>query len=50
MYKIEWKHSARKELKKLNKNDIPTVEDLSLNPYPFGIRKLQGCEYFIVLE
>ena len=49
MYKIEWKHSARKELKKLNKDDIPriikAVEDLSLNPYPFGTRKLQGCEY-----
>ena len=49
MYKIEWKHSARKELKKLKKDDIPriikTVEDLSLNPYPPGTRKLQGCKY-----
>jgi mRNA interferase RelE/StbE len=49
LYKIEWKHSARKELKKLKKDDIPriikAVEDLSLNPYPPGTRKLQGCEY-----
>ncbi|WP_456324618.1 type II toxin-antitoxin system RelE family toxin [Desulfonauticus submarinus] len=48
MYKIEWKHSARKELKKIKKSDISkiiqAVENLSLNPYPPGTRKLHGCE------
>ena len=48
MYKIEWKHSVKKELKKLKKSDIPriieAVENLSVNPYYTGTRKLQGCE------
>jgi mRNA interferase RelE/StbE len=48
LYKIEWKHSAKKELKRLNREDIPriieAVENLSIDPYPIGSRKLQGCE------
>ena len=48
MYKIEWKLSAKRELKKLNKTDIPriikAVEKLSINPYPDGVRKLHGSE------
>ena len=48
MYKIEWKHSAKKELKRLNRKDIPriieAVENLSIDPYPIGNRKIQGCK------
>ena len=48
-YKIEWKQSARKELKKLQKKAIAkilrTIETLSDNPYPPGSRKLHGAEY-----
>lgn len=49
MYKIEWKQSAKKELKKLKKEVIPriikAVESLSINPHPTGSRKLQGSEH-----
>ena len=48
-YKIEWKHSARKELKRLEKKIIPriieAVEALSKNPYPPGFRKITGAEH-----
>jgi len=49
LYKIEWKQSAKKELKKLKKAVIPriikAVESLSINPHPTGSRKLQGSEH-----
>lgn len=39
-YKIEWKQSAKKELKKLDKQIIPkvlqAVESLADNPYSSG--------------
>jgi Cytotoxic translational repressor of toxin-antitoxin stability system len=39
-YKIEWKQSAQKELKKLGKGVIPrileAVEGLAENPHPRG--------------
>ena len=48
-YKIEWKQSAQKELKKLQKKTISrilqAVEILSDNPYPPGSRKLHSAEY-----
>jgi len=48
-YKIEWKQSARKELKKLQKKTISrilqTIETLPDNPHLPGSRKLQGAEY-----
>ena len=48
-YKIGWKQSARKELKKLQKKTIlkilQTIETLPDNPYPPGSRKLHGAEY-----
>lgn len=48
-YKIEWKTSALKELKNLDRSVIPriitAVESLSGNPRPAGVRKLQGSEY-----
>jgi len=48
-YKIEWKRSASKELKKLSGDTIlrilEVVDQLSQNPYPAGVRKLVGSEY-----
>ena len=48
MYKIEWKLSAKKELKKLTKEAISrivnAVKNLSSEPRPAGSRKLQGSE------
>ena len=56
-YKIEWKQSAKKELKKLDKQIIPrvlqAVESLADNPYSSGSKKLIGsnsnyiCQYKI---
>ena len=48
-YKIEWKQSAQKGLKKLKNKTISkilqTVETLSDNPHPYGNHKLRGSEY-----
>lgn len=48
-YKIEWKQSARKELRRLHKKTISkilqTIETLIDNPHPSGSRKLHGAEY-----
>lgn len=45
-YKIEWKQSAKKELKKLDRQIIPrilqAVESLADNPYSSGSKKLIG--------
>ena len=45
-YRIEWKRSAAKELKKLERGDISAivkaVEELTEDPYPPGSRKLKG--------
>lgn len=47
-YKIEWKHSAEKELKDIDKLYIPrileAVEALADNPSPLQHRKLLGVE------
>jgi mRNA interferase RelE/StbE len=47
-YKIEWKHSAEKELKDIDKLYIPrileAVEALADNPFPLQYRKLLGVE------
>ncbi len=49
IYQIEWKPSALKELTKIDRHDIPqiiqTVDSLSKNPFPSGVRKLQGVEH-----
>jgi len=54
LYKIEWKESARKELKKLQKKTIvrilKAVETLSNNPYPPRSRKLYGAMYIYRLR
>lgn len=48
-YKIQWKNSAKKELKKLDKQIIikilQAVEKLAANPHPSGSKKLMGSEY-----
>ena len=48
-YKIEWKHSAVKELRKLPKDAVvrilKAVEQLPANPYPPEVRKLIGSEH-----
>ena len=47
-YKIRWKNSAHKELKKLDRKIIPAiisaVEKLALEPLPDGVKKLKGNE------
>lgn len=47
-YKIEWKSSAQKELRNLDKTVIPrlieAVAALANNPYPVGCRKIVGSE------
>jgi len=49
LFNIEWKHSARKELKKLPKTMIAkvigSVEELAKNPFPNGSRKIIGAEH-----
>ncbi|MDJ0660000.1 MAG: type II toxin-antitoxin system RelE/ParE family toxin [Crocosphaera sp.] len=43
-YKIKWKTSAKKELKRLDKKAIirllEAIESLANNPYPAGVKKL----------
>ena len=45
-YKIEWKQSARRELRNLDRAVIPkilaAVEALADDPYPKGSKKLVG--------
>lgn len=47
-YEIEWKHSAGRELKYVDKQYIPkilkVVESLRANPFPLQHRKLRGAE------
>lgn len=47
-YEIEWKHSAEKELKGIDRQHIPqileVVESLTNNPFPLQHRKLHGVE------
>ena len=48
-YNVEWKRSAVKELKNLPRDVVlrilSAVEELSSEPYPFGIKKLVGTEH-----
>lgn len=47
-YRIEWKRSAAKELKKLPpeavRRILHAVAGLAVDPYPSGVRKLVGSE------
>jgi len=48
-YQIEWKNSARKELRKLPPQTIhkivEAIESLAENPHPTNCRKLVGSEH-----
>lgn len=48
-YRIEWKNSARKELRKLPPKTIQkiveAIESLAEKPHPPNCRKLVGSEY-----
>ncbi|MCA9917350.1 MAG: type II toxin-antitoxin system RelE/ParE family toxin [Anaerolineales bacterium] len=48
-YQVEWKNSARKELRKLPTDTITKIVDavdaLATNPHPTGCRKLVGSEH-----
>lgn len=47
-YKVEWKHSALRELEKLPREAVSrivkTAAELSSNPYPKGVKKLISSE------
>lgn len=47
-YQIDWKSSALRELKKLDRQIVPTIVSavgaLSANPFPSGVKKLHGGE------
>jgi len=49
LYSIEWKTSAKKELRKIDKKQIPkiieAVENLASNPHPINHKKLLGTEH-----
>jgi len=48
IYQIEWKNSALRELKRLNRQVVPrivaAVDSLSTQPLPSGVSKLQGSQ------
>lgn len=48
-YRIDWKTSALRELKRIDKATIPrivaAVEALADDPFPLGVRKLHGTEH-----
>jgi mRNA interferase RelE/StbE len=48
-FRIEWKKSTRKDLRKLPASTveriIETVEGLADNPFPHGVEKLSGSEH-----
>jgi mRNA interferase RelE/StbE len=48
-FRIEWKKSTRKDLRKLPASTadkiVEAVEHLSQNPFPHGVEKLSGSEH-----
>lgn len=48
-YRIEWKPSALRELKRIDRQAIPRIvqaaERLAEDPFPTGVRKLRGAEH-----
>jgi len=48
-FRIEWKKSTRKDLRKLPPRAVDrivkAVEELADEPFPFGSEKLQGSEH-----
>lgn len=49
LFNIQWKASAKKELRKIDKAEIQKIlneiEKLSINPYPVSHKKLIGAEH-----
>ena len=47
-YRIEWRASAARELRRLDRSVIPRIHDavrsLASNPFPHGCCKLKGSE------
>jgi mRNA interferase RelE/StbE len=47
-YRIEWKRSALRELKRLDRQVVPrivaAIDSLSAQPLPLGVSKLQGSQ------
>jgi len=48
-FRIEWKKSTRKDLRKLPASTggriVQAVEDLAENPFPHGVEKLSGSQH-----
>jgi mRNA interferase RelE/StbE len=48
-FRIEWKKSTRKDLRKLpastEERVVETVEGLAENPFPRGVEKLSGSQH-----
>jgi mRNA interferase RelE/StbE len=48
-FRVEWKTSAIRELRRLGRQDLSrllsAVEALASAPYPVGVRKLQGGQH-----
>jgi len=53
-FKIQWKASAKKELKKIDKVEIPKIineiKKLSLEPYPTNHKKILGTEHIFRIK
>jgi mRNA interferase RelE/StbE len=53
-YEIQWKASAKKELRKIDKVEIPKIlnkiEKLSLEPYPANHKKILGTEHIFRIK
>ena len=49
VFRIEWKKSTRKDLRRLPQamvdRVIEAVESLAQNPFPHGVEKLSGAEH-----
>ena len=54
LFEIKWKISAKKELKKIDKDEIPkilnAIENLSLEPYPINYKKLKATQHLFRIK
>jgi len=54
LFDIQWKLSAKKELRKIDKIEIPKIlkeiETLSKNPYPTNCKKILGTEHIFRIK
>jgi mRNA interferase RelE/StbE len=54
LFDIEWKISAKKELRKIDKTEIPKIlkeiEALSKEPYPRNHKKILGTEHIFRIK